>query len=756
MKKSTFLCAWLAGFIAAFFALTQTQALAQTPAPFQNQSPGSTATGLSPLAFRFANTDVPPPLAVQNIQETYWGVKVDDPYRFLEQVKESAVVNWMKGQADATETILKRIPGRSSILTALREKESVGGTVISSIVRTKDNRWFYLKRSQGQSQAKLVWRDGLEGEEKLLIDPDQISKEKGKPHAIQSFHPSPDGKLLAYGMHASGAEIGNMHIIDVATGQAVLPPIDRVRFAGVAWRQDGQGLFYSRLRPGYETMKSTERFADTGRYYLDLKAPNTDQLVFSASLYPELKLPNFATGYLQDIAGTQLAGMVVNFGVDRRLAMYVANLNEVLAGKAQWREVFNQSADVREVDMGHGHLYLRSGLNAPRFKILRLSLTALDMQKAVEVLPESDGVLRNMTLTQDALYVTRRDGVNTTLLRMPFTGNGSFEKIKLPLDGNVSATGSVDHKDLVVAVSSWTQSLRRYVYSSEKSQFVRLNLAPPVEPVQRAEVIAKEVLVTSHDGVKVPVSIIMRKDTVLNGQNPTILYGYGAYGTTEEPARSNGVMAWVERGGIYAYAHVRGGGALGSQWHEAGQKSTKFNTWKDGIAAAEWLIANGYTQASKLGIYGGSAGGIFVGRAITERPDLFAAAVPSVPVLDMVRSEQRANGVANIPEYGTVKVESEFHALLRNSSYHAIQNGVRYPATMLMHGVNDSRVDVWQSLKFASRLADAQKGQQAVLLRLDYEAGHGAGSGADQANQRTADMQAFMLWQMGVPEFQPQ
>jgi prolyl oligopeptidase len=706
--------------------------------------------------FRFAGVDVPPPMPAQNVPDVHWGVTVDDPYRFLEQVKDPAVMSWMKGQAEATDSILKRIPGRSTILAALKEKESVGGTVISSIYRTKNNRWFYLKRSQGQSQAKLVWRDGVNGEEKLLVDPEQISKEMGKPHAVQSFHPSPDGKLLAYGMHASGAEIGNMYVIDVASGQAVLPPIDRVRFAAVSWRQDGQALFFSRLRPGFETMRSTERFADTGRYYLDLKAPNPDQLIFSGSKYPELKLPNFATGYVQEIPGTDLAGMVVNFGVDRRLAMYVAKLDQVLAGQAKWQEVFNQSADVREVDMGHGHVYLRSALNAPRFKVLKLKLSELDIQKAELVLPESEGVLRAISVAQDALYVTRREGVNTSLLRLPIAGKGPFEKIALPLEGNVTVSGSVDHQDLVVAVSTWTQALRRFVFTPAKAQFTRLNLAPPVEPVQRAEVIAKEVMVTSHDGVKVPVSIIMRKDAVLNGQNPTILYGYGAYGTTEEPSRSNNVMTWVERGGIYAFAHVRGGGALGSQWHEAGQKITKFNTWKDGIAAAEWLIANGYTKASKLGIYGGSAGGIFVGRAMTERPDLFAAAVPSVPVLDMVRSEQRANGVANVPEYGTVKVEAEFHALLRNSSYHAIQNGNRYPATMLMHGVNDSRVDVWQSLKYASRLADAQKGQQAVLLRLDYEAGHGAGSGADQANQRTADLQAFMLWQMGVPEFQPQ
>jgi prolyl oligopeptidase len=468
--------------------------------------------------------------------------------------------------------------------------------------------------------------------------------------------------------------------------------------------------------------------------------------------------------------------MVVNFGVDRRLAMYVANLDDVMNGKAKWREVFNQSADIREVDMGHGNVYLRSALDAPRFKILKLKLTQLDLKSAETLLPESEGVLRAMTVSQDSLIVTRREGVNTALLRLPvasINGLGSssssssankidVQKVSLPLEGNVTVVGSVDHPDLIVAVSSWTQSLRRYVFTptassnSNAGQFVRLNLAPPVEPVQRAEIVAREVMVPSHDGVRVPVSIIMRKDAVLNGKNPTILYGYGAYGTTEEPARINGVMAWVERGGIYVYAHVRGGGALGSQWHEAGHKTTKFNTWKDGIAAAEWLIANGYTSAAKLGIYGGSAGGIFVGRAITERPDLFAVAVPSVPVLDMVRSEQRANGVANIPEYGTGKVEPEFHALLRNSSYHAVKEGVRYPATMLMHGVNDSRVDVWQSLKFASQLANAQKGAQPVLLRLDYEAGHGSGSSAEQAMQRTAEFQAFMLWQMGESGFQPE
>ncbi|MEY3638174.1 MAG: Prolyl endopeptidase [Pseudomonadota bacterium] len=710
-------------------------------------------------AYRFAGVDVPPPLPIQNVQDVHWGTKVDDPYRFLEQVKDPAVVTWMRGQADAADAILNRLPGRQTIFNTLKEKDAVGGTVVSSIHRTAGNRWFYLMRPQGQSQAKLVWRDGLRGEEKLLVDPELITKEKGKPHAVQSFYPSPDGKLLAYGMHSSGSEIGNLYVIDVATGKEVLPPIDRIRFAGVSWRENGSGLFFSRLRPGYETMKSTERFADTGRYYLDLKQPNPDHLIFNASMYPQLKLPSFATGGIAEVPGSDLAAMVVYFGVDRRLAMYVAKMDDVLSGKAQWREVFKQSDDVREVDIGHGHVYVRSALNAPRFKVLKLKVPQLNLSQAETLVPETEGVLRSISVAKDALYVTRREGVNTALLRIPASmraGGHDVQKLTLPLEGNVNVIGSPDHSELVVAISSWTQALRRYVYAASTGQFERLLLAPPVEPVQKVDIVAREVMVPSHDGVKVPVSIIMRADAVLNGQNPTILYGYGAYGTTEEPGRSTGVITWVERGGIYAFAHVRGGGALGSQWHMAGHKTSKYNTWKDGIAAAEWLIANGYTSSSKLGIYGGSAGGVFVGRAITERPDLFAAAVPSVPVLDMVRSEQRANGVANIPEYGSVKVEAEFHALLRNSAYHAVKDGVRYPATMLMHGVNDSRVDVWQSLKFASRIADAQKGQQAVLLRLDYQAGHGSGSGADQAMQRTADLQSFMLWQMGEAGFQPQ
>jgi prolyl oligopeptidase len=266
-------------------------------------------------------------------------------------------------------------------------------------------------------------------------------------------------------------------------------------------------------------------------------------------------------------------------------------------------------------------------------------------------------------------------------------------------------------------------------------------------------------MVPSHDGTLIPVSIISRADLKLNGNNPTILYGYGAYGTTESPFLSPSVYTWIERGGVYAFAHVRGGGLLGSDWHTAGKITTKPNTWKDAIAAAQWLIQNQYTSPSRLGIYGGSAGGIFVGRAITERPDLFAAAIPSVGVMDSVRMELEPNGVANIPEFGTTKREDQFKALLAMSSYHAIQDGQRYPATLLVHGVNDIRVRVSNSTKFASRLVQAQtnlaSNPSPVLLRLEYQAGHGQGSTREQSRERTIDIFSFLLWQFGESGFLP-
>jgi prolyl oligopeptidase len=269
------------------------------------------------------------------------------------------------------------------------------------------------------------------------------------------------------------------------------------------------------------------------------------------------------------------------------------------------------------------------------------------------------------------------------------------------------------------------------------------------------DLVATEVRVKSHDGAMVPLSIIHKKTVVLDGNNPTLLYGYGSYGITEEPGFNPTRLAWLERGGVYAVANVRGSAVYGQDWYKAGYKATKPNTWKDLIACAEYLIAQKYTTSARLGILGGSAGGILVGRAMTERPDLFAAVIPAVGVLDAVRAETTANGVPNIPEFGTVTKEDEFRALLAMSSYHHVKEGTRYPAVLLIHGVNDPRVDVWHSSKMAARLLAASTSGKPVLLDLDYESGHGIGNTKLQRQKQVTDYYAFLLWQEGHPAFQP-
>jgi prolyl oligopeptidase len=365
-------------------------------------------------------------------------------------------------------------------------------------------------------------------------------------------------------------------------------------------------------------------------------------------------------------------------------------------------------------------------------------------------------VITTIRAARDALYVARRDGVTHSLWRLPHSADAKATRVALPFEGSLTITGASPRADgIVMSLAAWTRPAKPHVFDPASGVVTPLPFAAEGS-LDAANVIqAREVRFKSHDGVEVPMSILARKDVKLDGSNPTIVFGYGAYGSTEDPAFNARVYAWVERGGVYALAHVRGGGAFGEEWHLAGRKATKPNTWKDGIAAAEWLIANNYTRKERLGIYGGSAGGIFVGRAITERPDLFAAAVPAVGVLDTPRAEMSANGVANIPEFGTVKDEREFRALLAMSTYHATRDGTPYPGVLLVHGVNDIRVDVWQSLKGGSRFASATTSGRPVLMRLEYDSGHGQGSTRAQLESRAADIWSFMLWQFGVPEFQP-
>jgi prolyl oligopeptidase len=444
----------------------------------------------------------------------------------------------------------------------------------------------------------------------------------------------------------------------------------------------------------------------------------------------------------------------VNHGVDRNRSLYITDKAALVAGKPVWRKVFDQAAQVNNISAAGGHLYLVTSKDAPRYKLLRTSITQPELAKATELVPAGDYVLDEINAAREGLYLTRREGVVKKLYRIAH-GEAKLQPIALPLDGEVDVrSASPLLSGVLLEVGSWTRAKALYTLGAGEASPQPMKLVAPGKYDAPANLTAREVMVKSHDGVEVPMSIISRRDIKLDGGNPAMVYGYSAYGIVSEPSWTPRSLAWLEQGGVMAICHARGSGILGDAWYRAAWKGTKANTWKDAIACGEWMVANGYTARQRMAIYGGSAGGIFVGRAITERPDLFSAAVIGVGNTDTVRSEFRANGAGNIPEYGTVKKEDEFKGLLAMSTYNNVKPAA-YPAVLFEHGVNDARVDVWMTLKTGARLSAATTSDKPILMRLETDAGHGPGATREQAQQRVADRYSFLLWQAGVKEFQP-
>jgi prolyl oligopeptidase len=402
-------------------------------------------------------------------------------------------------------------------------------------------------------------------------------------------------------------------------------------------------------------------------------------------------------------------------------------------------------------------LYVMTQAGAPRRKVVRIDL---DKPVALAAAPVAaaeprEGALEGFALTPTALIGQLRLGTQVLMRRYattPTQADTLGKNLPTPAGGTAWPTSAPaqDSETLLYAFSSWTEPLRWLQMKDGRNTDV--NLGQRGVPAKLPEVVVTEVQVASHDGVRVPMTILHKKGLALDGSNPVLLKGYASYGLSISAGFSTETMAWIERGGVAAFINPRGSGVNGDAWHRAGFKTTKSNTWKDGIAGAKYLIAQGYGSARTMGITGTSAGGIFVGRAVTEAPELFAAAIFNVGMMDTIRSEESANGITNISEFGSVKDPAEFKALLEMSTYHAVKDGQAYPGVMLVHGMNDPRVDVWQSGKTAARLQAAQAGLPkagATLLRLDAQAGHGVGSTHTQRQAMAADMQSFLLWQMG-------
>lgn len=691
----------------------------------------------------------------QPVQDTYYGTTVTDPYRYFENIKTDADVQaWFKAQADHTRAVLDSIPGRKKIYEELIKYSNAAPTRVTDVVEVP-GRIFYEQRKSGENQFKLYTRTGWDGPEQLLLDPDALKGTDGAPVAINFYTPSPNGRYLAVGISHGGSENAAIHVLETATGKDLGLVIERARFGFVAWHDDESGFYYNQLKERAANADPTLLYQDSQvRLHILGTDPANDPVVFGtdashgATIAAE-KIPMLALQY----GDPQVFGLVVD-GVEREIAVYASTITALDAGKPEWKKIFDTDAGIIDFATQGDDLFVLTHKNAPRFKLLRTKLSAPDLEHAEVVLPPSEAVLESLAHAQDGIYVTMLDGGIERVQKVAFTQDAKPQEIELPLRGSVGeVTSNTRIPGIVMRLTSWTDVGGYYAYNPSTNQASDTHLQPRGPYDQPKDLVAEEVRVKSHDGVMVPLTVIHKKDLPLDSANPCWLDAYGSYGIVDNPYFSPVYLAWYEQGGIYAVAHVRGGGAYGEEWHLAGQKLNKPNTWKDLIACAQWLIDHHYTTPTKLGINGGSAGGITVGRAMTERPDLFGAVVGDVGLFNPVRAEQDSNGVPNISEFGTTTTPEGFKGLYEMDAYLHVQDGVKYPPTLLTTGINDPRVPPWMPGKFAARLQAA--GAPLVLLRVDYNAGHGIGSTRLQVLAQLADTMSFFLWQFGVPGFQP-
>jgi len=708
------------------------------------------------LRSQSANSSSPPVAPARPVTEDYFGAKVVDPYRYMENLRDPEVQAWFKAQDDYTRAVLGRIPGRQQLLERIKQLDQSAPFQVGDVQRYQGEKYYYRKRLASEEVGKLYERQGLNGNEKLLVDPGKFVTAPGTHYSLNYYVPSYDGRYVAYGASPGGSEDAVIHILEAATGRDTGETIDRSWYGGISWLPDSRSFFHIRfqkLGPGADPAQRRLK----SRVYLHRVGtdPESDAAVFGYGVRPEIELdPTDAASVITD-PRTTYALASVNRGFQNELAIYVTPLAALGKPDTNWRKLCGPEDAVTAFDWHGEDLYLVTHKNAPRFKVIRTSLSRPDLAAARVVIPASEAVITNVTAAPDALYVQELDGGIGKLLRLPYAG-GAAERLSLPFEGTLALFGGDPSlPGLLLALTSWTKAYRIYQYDPDTRQVKDTRLQPLGPFDDPADVEAVEVRVRSYDGTLVPLSIVSKKGLKLDGSHPTLLSGYGAYAINMSQYYDPISLAWLERGGVQAVAHVRGGGEYGEEWHQGGMKQNKPNTWRDFIACAEYLVQHGYTSPGKLAGEGGSAGGILIGRAFTERPDLFAAALDDVGLSDMIRDMFSPDGPLNVPEYGDLKTQDGFKNLLEISAYYHVADGTHYPAVMLTTGMNDPRVVPWEPGKMAARLQAATAGGKPVLLRVDYQGGHGLiGGTKTQVDELLADQWSFLLWQFGVPGFQ--
>lgn len=694
------------------------------------------------LPAAIAQAPKPPVARIAAVTDTHFGVKVTDPYRWMENAKDPDWLPFLQQQNAYTRAVLDAYPKRAELLARIGQLS--GDTASPADVQRAGARLFYQQRPAGANNFKLFVRE--EGKDRVLIDPTTLDT-KDDHYSLDWWSASPDGSRLAYGLSKNGSEDSVLHIMEVKDGTVLAERIPDTQSGLPSWLADSSGFFYNQLTGKVDTpdryLNSRARFHKVG------SNPAADPILMTrgkdrAVSFDKIQYPVIVTEPGSDTA------LLVLADVRPEQRLYSAPLKDVLAGRAKWRKVADFKDEVTDFDLHGDSLTLLSLRGHPRGRLLKTSASAPDLAKAAELVPQSQMVMTRMTRARDGLYLQALDGGVSRLQRLG--DDGKLSTIALPFEGNIGAIGADSKTDgIAMTLAGWLQP--NAIWTVDREGKLADTGITPKPPIDVSGYVAERRFAVARDGTKIPYNLVYKKGLKLDGANPAFVQAYGSYGANAYPPHFNArTLALIDQGVVVGYANVRGGGEFGREWHRAGQLKNKPNTWRDLIAVSEDMVATGYTAPGKLAIGGRSAGGITMGRAMQERPELFAAVVSGVGWHNPLRYVAEANSYGEEPEWGAIRERAGFEALRSIDSYQQVRDGVKYPAVLLTTGVTDPRVAPFHPAKMAARLQAATGSGKPVLLRVDFDAGHGMGSTRAQQDAEAADTYAFILAHTAAPK----
>ena len=673
------------------------------------------------------------------LEETIQGVKIVDNYRWLEDGSSPDTQKWVAEEMAYTRSVLDPLPGRDAIHKRLTELLSIGSITQPEI---GGKYYFYTRREGMQNQPVLYVREGVEGKDRVLLDPNQLAADG--TIALDWYRASENGKYLAYGTSPSGSEMSTLHILETKTGKLLPDTIERTRACSIAWMHDNSGFFYTRYPKKGDVPEGQEMY-NRHVFYHDLGTdPETDTPIFGEGRDPE------------DWPSVSLDndGRLLLISVSQGWTKTELFLMDLKAGTPPTRITTGKNF-LYSGSVYNGRLYIVTNEDAPRYRMFMAEAGNYERDDWTEIIPQTEAVLQGAALWGGKIFAQYEQNASSQLRLFDLEGK-VISDIHLPALGTVfGSEGKWNHDEIFYGFVSFTVPPTVYRYdlkTGSASVWAKVD-APSIEP--SAYEVQQE-WYHSKDGTKVPMFVVYKKGLKKDGHNPTLLTGYGGFNISMLPSFSRTAYLWMEHGGIYAVANLRGGAEFGEDWHRAGMLDKKQKVFDDMIAGAEHLIAEKYTDKDHLAIQGGSNGGLLMGAMITQRPDLFRAVVCQVPLLDMLRYQYFQIAKLWIPEYGSSDNPEQFKWLYAYSPYHHVKAGTEYPAVLFMTADTDTRVDPMHAKKMAALMQDeAENGKsrtRPILLRIETKAGHGAGKPVTKQIEEFTDVYSFLFWQLGVKE----